>query len=84
MTEEAKETIERDGWTYNLHLFGATAPRGHQGCFEVYQDEGGYADGMLWIEDGEVTDYDGIYALPVVVVDWLTDHGVQVPADCRA
>lgn len=80
---EAKETITKDGITYNLHLFAGSAGMGNSGSLEYFSDdESVYADCGLWIEDGELVDYDGCYALPPVAVNWLRAHGVKVPSEC--
>lgn len=52
------------------------------GSFELYSncDDGYYAEGGLWFQDNELTDYDGIFALPSEIYNQLhkwdlkTDH----------
>ena len=51
------------------------------GWFELYQIDdidAYYAEGGLWIRDGRLYDYDGIFALPQEVKDWLIEQGVVV------
>jgi len=52
------------------------------GWFELYDVETGgdewYAEGGLWIENNAVTGYDGVFALPTVVIDKLKEWGYDV------
>ena len=59
------------------------SPSTGRGWFEFY-DEGQdwYASGELRITDGVLVDYDGVFALPDFVMDWLQMQGVDV-ADMR-
>ena len=48
---------------------------------EVYDDDQEeYAEVGLWVEDGELVDYDGVFALPRQVGIVLRELGVKVPA----
>lgn len=50
-----------------------------RGSFEFSDDDGEwYAEGMLIFTDGVLTDYDGVYAVPDFVLDWLQVQGVDV------
>jgi len=54
-------------------------PSTGRGWFEFYDDSGEWdAEGGLWITDGALTDYDGVFALPDFVMDWLQSQGVDV------
>ena len=55
-----------------------------RGWFEFIGGEDGdwYGSGNLVFTDGILTDYDGVYALPDFVLDWLQVQGVDV-ADMR-
>lgn len=52
------------------------------GWFELYDVETGgdewYAEGSLQIEDNAVTGYDGVFALPTVIIDKLREWGYDV------
>lgn len=52
------------------------------GWFEIYDVEtdgsNWYAEGGLWIDNKTITDYDGIFALPVFITDKLTELGYNV------
>jgi hypothetical protein len=52
------------------------------GYFEFYDIESGgeewYAEGGLWIEDGVITGYDGVFSLPPFVTDKLKELGFDV------
>lgn len=41
----------------------------------------GEAIGGLWITDGELTDYDGVFSLPREVCEMLRSDGIKVSAD---
>jgi hypothetical protein len=49
------------------------------GWFEFYDTETGgddwYAEGGLWFEGKELTDYDGVFALPVCIIEKLKELG---------
>jgi hypothetical protein len=50
-----------------------------EGFFEIYDIETGgddwYGEGGLWFIGKELTDYDGVFALPRCVIDKLTELG---------
>ena len=47
---------------------------------EVYSDDQEeYAEVGLWVEKGELVDYDGVFSLPLEVVTVLREAGVRVP-----
>jgi hypothetical protein len=52
------------------------------GWFELYDTETGgdnwYAEGGLWFEGKELTDYDGVFALPVCVINKLKELGYDM------
>jgi glutamate dehydrogenase/leucine dehydrogenase len=55
------------------------SPSTGRGWFEFYDEEQDwYASGGLRITDGALTDYDGVFALPDFVIDWLQSQGVDV------
>jgi len=49
------------------------------GWFELYDTETGgdewYGEGGLWFDGKELTDYDGVFALPVCVINKLKELG---------
>lgn len=49
------------------------------GWFELYDIETGgddwYADGGLWFNGKELTDYDGVFSLPVCIIEKLKELG---------
>jgi hypothetical protein len=49
------------------------------GSFELYDDETGgddwYAEGGLWFNGKDLTDYDGVFALPKVIEKKLIEMG---------
>ena len=49
------------------------------GCFEIYDIETGgdewYAEGGLWFDGKELTDYDGVFELPSFISDKLREWG---------
>ena len=49
------------------------------GWFEIYDIKSGgndwYAEGGLWLDGKTVTDYDGVFALPVCVTEKLKELG---------
>ena len=52
------------------------------GWFELYDVETGgdewYAEGGLWIENNVVTGYDGVFSLPIAVINKLKEWGYDV------
>jgi len=61
--------------------------RGVSGCFEFYDVESGgeytHAEGGLWFEEDKdglvLSDYDGVYELPMFILEKLSDEfGVNV------
>ena len=52
------------------------------GWFELYDVETDgdewYAEGGLWIKNNVITGYDGVFALPTVVIDKLKEWGYDV------
>ena len=52
------------------------------GWFELYDVESSgdewYAEGSLQIEDGAITGYDGVFSLPIPVIDKLREWGYDV------
>jgi len=51
--------------------------QGDYGCFE-HHIHGEEVGGGLWIEDGELIDYDGTFVLPLEVIEELISRGVKV------
>lgn len=53
-----------------------------QGCFEIYDIKTGgeswYAEGGLWFDGKDLTDYDGVFALPKCIEDKLTEMGYNL------
>lgn len=49
------------------------------GWFELFDTETGgeewYAEGGLWFDGKELTDYDGVFALPVCIIEKLKELG---------
>jgi len=49
------------------------------GWFEVFDEETGgqdwHAEGGLWFDNWEVTDYDGVFSLPSGVIELLKENG---------
>jgi hypothetical protein len=49
------------------------------GYFELYDTETGgedwYAEGGLWFDGKELTDYDGVFALPECIIEKLKELG---------
>ena len=52
------------------------------GSFEIYDIETGgedwYAEGGLWFEGNKVVDYDGVFSLPIPVINKLKEWGYDV------
>ncbi len=52
------------------------------GWFEFYDEKSGgdqwYAEGGLWFGGLELTDYDGVFALPSFIADFLEKKGFDV------
>ena len=52
------------------------------GWFELYDVETGgeewHAEGGLWIENNVVTGYDGVFSLPIAVINKLKEWGYDV------
>lgn len=51
-------------------------------CAEVISGEDHYAEIGLWFEGKELTDFDGVFALPREVGEMLKDAGYVVPECC--
>ena len=49
------------------------------GWFEIYDEESGgdewHAEGSLWFDNKDVTDYDGVFSLPSGVLELLKENG---------
>ena len=54
----------------------------NRGCFEIYdietEGEEWYAEGGLWFNGKDLTDYDGVFALPSCIEDKLTEMGYNL------
>lgn len=52
-----------------------------RGWFEIYDEESGgndyYAEGGLWFDKNELTDYDGVFSLDENVVECIKDWGAD-------
>jgi hypothetical protein len=52
---------------------------GDYGCFELFDDATGgddwYAEGGLWFDGKELTDYDGVFGLPLCIIEKLEELG---------
>jgi hypothetical protein len=63
-------------FTLGLHDGGET------GWFEFYDTSTGgdlwYAEGMLWFERDKLVDYDGVFELPIQIVNKLKEIGYDV------
>ena len=53
-----------------------------RGSFELYDEETGgedwYAEGGLWFNGKDLIDYDGVFALPKVIENKLTEMGYNL------
>lgn len=53
-----------------------------RGCFEIYDIKTGgeswYAEGGLWFRGKDLTDYDGVFALPKCIEDKLVEMGYSL------
>ena len=69
-----------DGVDYELDIKD-TADNKQEGYFEYYDEESGgedmYAEGSIWVENGKVRDYDGVFELPVVILEWLNQFNIN-------
>lgn len=63
-------------FTLGIHEGGRT------GWFEFYDAQTGgidwYAEGMLWFDGKTLMDYDGVYDLPIEIVNKLDELGYDV------
>jgi hypothetical protein len=70
-------TVNGRDWSIEVGYDPAT----EYGHFEIYDiesgGEDGYAEGGLWFKGKELVDYDGVYALPKMVIDLLTKMGLD-------
>jgi hypothetical protein len=52
---------------------------GDYGWFELFDDATGgddwYAEGGLWFDGKELTDYDGVFGLPLCIIEKLEELG---------
>ena len=69
-----------DGVDYELDIKD-TADNKQEGYFEYYDEASGgedmYAEGSIWVENGKVRDYDGVFELPVVILEWLNQFNIN-------
>ena len=69
-----------DGVDYELDIKD-TADNKQEGYFEYYDEESGgedmYAEGSIWVENGKVRDYDGVFELPEVILEWLNQFNIN-------
>ena len=57
-------------------------PMKQYGSFEMYSDDTEYyAEGGMWFDKGKLVDYDGIFALPAVIINQLKKWGFEVEED---
>lgn len=51
----------------------------HYGWFELYDTKTGgerwYAEGGLWFDNKTLTDYDGVFSLPIEIIEKLEEMG---------
>ena len=77
MNYNKREVI--DGIDYELTI--DTELDDQQGWFEYFDEESGgddvYGEGGLWLEDNSVTDYDGCFELPEVILGWLKQFNIS-------
>lgn len=63
----------------NIELSVTIGIDGETGWFEIYDtDTGGdewYGEGGLWFEGKHLTDYDGVFSLPICIVNKLKELG---------
>jgi hypothetical protein len=68
-----------------IHQDGSRASAPSTGVEVVLHTSGDHcAEIGLWFEDGKLSEYDGVFALPREVGEMLTDAGYVVPEDCFA
>ena len=69
-----------DGIDYEL-VIKDTADNKQEGWFEYYDLETGgedeYAEGGIWVENSKVRDYDGVFELPEVILEWLNQFNIN-------
>lgn len=68
--------LKIDTGTYTIQIDNAA----NYGYFE-HNELGDGSAGGIWFEDKEVSDYDGVFALPADVVMALRDNGFVVPPE---
>lgn len=75
-TESYNFDLKIDTGTYTVEIDNAA----NYGYFE-HNELGDESAGGIWFEDKEVSDYDGVFALPADVVKALRDNGFVVPPE---
>lgn len=74
MTVKEQKDVELN---ITINIFDA-----ERGSFELYDEETEgeewYAEGGLWFNGKDLIDYDGVFALPKVIEDKLTEMGYNL------
>lgn len=70
-TKRHQYTMVGEAGAYHVEV----SPTTGYGWFEHGKTGSG---GGLWFDGSELVDYDGVYALPRVVGDWLREKGFDV------
>ena len=88
MNKKLRFEIDWDGETIDAEIeIWRDSKGGVSGCFEFYDVESGgeytHAEGGLWFEEDQgdliLSDYDGVFELPMFILEKLSDEfGVNV------
>lgn len=78
------EALGEHDWTMELFWFDGSPTGTGRGLIEWVVESRGEVEHIgIWTEDGELTDYDGVFSLPDVAIPLLEKAGIKVGEDFR-
>tara|TARA_R100000544_G_scaffold21201_1_gene10399 strand:- start:299 stop:538 length:240 start_codon:yes stop_codon:yes gene_type:complete len=71
-------TFNDNNHDYEVHMDTAEGYGWFELCGANEHTEDEHAEGGIWCEGMEITDYDGVYEMPKPIIDWLEEQGFDI------
>lgn len=72
------EQFTMDDYDYEVGMDENTGRGWFEVCGASWVNEEDHADGGIWFEGMEITDYDGVCEMPQPIIDWLENKGFDI------
>jgi hypothetical protein len=72
------EQFNKDGYDYEVGMDESEGLGWFEVCGATECNEEEHAEGGIWFDGKEITDYDGVFEMPQPIIDWLENKAFDV------